>query len=102
MSFAKIFRSSACASLATMALLGTGCATQQAAAPQATPSASSAQILPPGPVNFGQATYVMPVLPSANEASYALSGKETPHPWQQPQGSWIGGINGTVYIQPTP
>jgi hypothetical protein len=104
MLFANVVRRSAWAGVAAIALMGAGCAAQQAGTPQTAASVSSAQVLRAGTVlNVGQGTYVMPALPpSASETSYALTGKETPHQWQQPQGQWIGGTNGTAFIPPAP
>lgn len=89
---------------AAIALSGVSCAAQQANMPEAGALVSSAQVLAPGTVlNVGQGTYVVPALPpSATGAGYALTGQDTSHQYQQAEGRWIGGANGSIFIPPTP
>jgi len=100
----NIARRGAWACVAALALTGAACTSQQASTPQARASANSDQVLAAGTaVNVGQGTYFVPALPpSANESGAALTGDEKTQQWQEPEGRWIGGTNGTVYIPPTP
>jgi len=105
MLFVNIVRSGRVwAGVAAIALTGASCTAQQASTPQATACAVGAQVLAPGTaVNVGQGTYIMPALPpSADETVYALTGDQTSHQRQQPEGRWVGGINGRVFIPAAP
>ena len=103
MLFTNFARKSVLASVAAIALMGTGCAAQQGNTPQATASADRVDGLKPGTVlNVGQGTYTAPALPpTAYVTTYALTGEEAPRPWPQSDGFNVGGVNGTMYIPPT-
>ena len=106
MRFANIVRSGrVLVGAAATVLAGANCMAQQAnATVAASASVRSDQVLPAGTVmSVGQGVYIVPALPpSATETHYALTGEGTPHRWQEVEGRWIGGVNGPLFLPPTP
>ncbi len=91
------------AGMAAIGMMGVGCTSQPGATPQAASPVGGAQALAAGTtLNVGQGTYIVPALPpSATETGYALTGEET-SAWQQPDGRWISGTNGQVFVPAVP
>lgn len=92
------------AGIAAIGLVGAACTAQQSGAAQSTSEVGGAQALAAGTtINSGQGIYIMPALPpSATETGYALTGEDTSDLWQQPQGRWVNGINGQVFVPALP
>jgi len=105
MSVTNIIRSvRVSAGVAAVGLLLAGCASQLQDSAQAAAPTGGAQVLAPGtPVGVGEGTYFFPALPeSATETGNALTGEDTSNQWAQPDGRWVNGINGQVYVPPVP